>query len=268
MRSSPPCPLAEKHAALALGATRWEMIRGAVFPHSFGGMVGAVMLGLGPGHGRDHRRRPASIGASTQITAEPVRQRRRHAGDHRANWFGEPRGPARLGADRPRRGAVRHHDHRELRGPDRRAARRDAHEGGELHDRPSTSRRDPAPVPDDLRRASRCRAAAGSPTSRGHGARSGRSLVVAVVPLGLRRRLRGHQGPPSASAGTSSPADIPAPGRQPGGGMGPAIVGTLLITGVGRGDGDPARRARRDLPQRVRQAEPAGPHHPRSWPTS
>lgn len=40
-------PRADKDAALALGATRWEMIRGAVFPHSFGGLVGAVMLGLG-----------------------------------------------------------------------------------------------------------------------------------------------------------------------------------------------------------------------------
>lgn len=40
-------PRADKEAALALGATRWEMIRGAVFPHSFGGVVGAVMLGLG-----------------------------------------------------------------------------------------------------------------------------------------------------------------------------------------------------------------------------
>ncbi|GGM13316.1 MULTISPECIES: phosphate ABC transporter permease subunit PstC [Micromonospora] len=40
-------PQADKDAALALGATRWEMIRGAVFPHSFGGITGAVMLGLG-----------------------------------------------------------------------------------------------------------------------------------------------------------------------------------------------------------------------------
>src|SRR5215471_1486591 len=40
-------PQGEKDPALALGATRWEMIRGAVFPHSFGGIVGAVMLGLG-----------------------------------------------------------------------------------------------------------------------------------------------------------------------------------------------------------------------------
>ena len=40
-------PQEEKDAALALGATRWEMIRGAVLPHSFGGIMGAVMLGLG-----------------------------------------------------------------------------------------------------------------------------------------------------------------------------------------------------------------------------
>ena len=40
-------PPGEKEAAFALGATRWEMIRAAVLPHSKGGLVGAVMLGLG-----------------------------------------------------------------------------------------------------------------------------------------------------------------------------------------------------------------------------
>ena len=40
-------PPADKEAALALGATRWEMIGAAVLPHSAGGLVGAVMLGLG-----------------------------------------------------------------------------------------------------------------------------------------------------------------------------------------------------------------------------
>ena len=37
----------DKEAAFALGATRWELIRAAVLPHSKGGLVGAVMLGLG-----------------------------------------------------------------------------------------------------------------------------------------------------------------------------------------------------------------------------
>ena len=40
-------PQNDKDGALALGATRWEMIRGVVFRHSVGGMMGATMLGLG-----------------------------------------------------------------------------------------------------------------------------------------------------------------------------------------------------------------------------
>jgi phosphate transport system permease protein len=40
-------PRLNEEAALALGATRWEMIRMAVFPHARSGMVSAVMLGLG-----------------------------------------------------------------------------------------------------------------------------------------------------------------------------------------------------------------------------
>jgi len=40
-------PVAQKEAALALGATRWEMIRMAVLPYSRAGITGAAMLGLG-----------------------------------------------------------------------------------------------------------------------------------------------------------------------------------------------------------------------------
>jgi phosphate transport system permease protein len=40
-------PPSEKEAALALGATRWEMIQASIIPHSKGGLTGAVMLGLG-----------------------------------------------------------------------------------------------------------------------------------------------------------------------------------------------------------------------------
>jgi phosphate ABC transporter permease protein PstC len=36
-----------KEASLALGATRWEMIRMAILPHARAGIVGASMLGLG-----------------------------------------------------------------------------------------------------------------------------------------------------------------------------------------------------------------------------
>ena len=40
-------PTLHEEAALALGATRWEMIRYAVFPYARSGMVSAIMLGLG-----------------------------------------------------------------------------------------------------------------------------------------------------------------------------------------------------------------------------
>jgi phosphate transport system permease protein len=41
------CPQAQKEATLAMGATRWEMIRGAVFPHARSGVVAAVIIGFG-----------------------------------------------------------------------------------------------------------------------------------------------------------------------------------------------------------------------------
>jgi phosphate transport system permease protein len=60
-------PQANKDAAFALGATRWEMIRGAVFPHSFAGLVGAVMLGLGRAMGETIAV-ALVIGGATSIT--------------------------------------------------------------------------------------------------------------------------------------------------------------------------------------------------------
>jgi phosphate transport system permease protein len=40
-------PASQKEAAIALGATRWEMIRIAVLPYGRSGIMGAVILGLG-----------------------------------------------------------------------------------------------------------------------------------------------------------------------------------------------------------------------------
>jgi phosphate transport system permease protein len=44
-------PIAEKEAALGLGATKWEMLRMAVLPRSRSGIVGASILGLGRAFG-------------------------------------------------------------------------------------------------------------------------------------------------------------------------------------------------------------------------
>ncbi|MBK9550278.1 MAG: phosphate ABC transporter permease subunit PstC [Gemmatimonadetes bacterium] len=40
-------PVAQREAALALGATRWEAVTGAVLPYARSGIIGAIILGLG-----------------------------------------------------------------------------------------------------------------------------------------------------------------------------------------------------------------------------
>ena len=83
-------PRGQKEAALALGATRWEMIRAAVLPHGRAGIVGAVMLGLGRAMGETIAL-ALVIGSSPQITAHLF-----SAGDALpaaiANQFGEASG--------------------------------------------------------------------------------------------------------------------------------------------------------------------------------
>ena len=61
-------PVNDKSGALALGATRWEMIKGVVIPHSSGCLTGAVMLGLGRAMGETVAV-ALVIGASPQISA-------------------------------------------------------------------------------------------------------------------------------------------------------------------------------------------------------
>jgi len=63
---------ADKEAAYALGATRWEMIMAAVIPHSKGGLVGAVMLGLGRAMGETIAA-ALVIGSSAQIALSPFK---------------------------------------------------------------------------------------------------------------------------------------------------------------------------------------------------
>jgi phosphate transport system permease protein len=40
-------PRSQRDAALALGATKWEMVRDAVLPYAKSGIIGAIILGLG-----------------------------------------------------------------------------------------------------------------------------------------------------------------------------------------------------------------------------
>jgi phosphate transport system permease protein len=61
-------PAIDKEGAYALGATRWEMIRGAVWPHSQGGVVSAVLVGLGRAMGETIAA-ALLIGSSAQVTS-------------------------------------------------------------------------------------------------------------------------------------------------------------------------------------------------------
>ncbi len=61
-------PTIDREGAYALGATRLEMIRGAVWPHSQGGIVGAVLLGLGRAMGETIAA-ALVIGSSPEITS-------------------------------------------------------------------------------------------------------------------------------------------------------------------------------------------------------
>jgi phosphate transport system permease protein len=86
-------PAIDKEGAYALGATRLEMIRGAVWPHSQGGIVGAVLLGLGRAMGE-------TIAAALVIGSSPVITSHLFAAGYDmpaviANQFGEASGEFR-----------------------------------------------------------------------------------------------------------------------------------------------------------------------------
>ena len=88
-------PTIDREGAYALGATRLEMIQGAVWPHSQGGVTGAVLLGLGRAMGETIAV-ALVIGSSATITSHLFAP-----GDSMpaviANQFGEASGVFRAG---------------------------------------------------------------------------------------------------------------------------------------------------------------------------
>ena len=73
----------DKNAALAMGATRWEMLRVAVFPRVRSGLIGAAMLGLGRAMGETIAV-ALVIGSSHQDHVAPLLPGRLDGGGHRA----------------------------------------------------------------------------------------------------------------------------------------------------------------------------------------
>jgi phosphate transport system permease protein len=86
-------PPAQKEAALALGATRWEMIRASVLGWGRSGVVGAVLLGLGRAMGETIAV-ALLVGSNAQVTGHLFRPGDTMAGVI-ANQFGESTGTFR-----------------------------------------------------------------------------------------------------------------------------------------------------------------------------
>ena len=102
-------PQAQREGAYALGATRWEAIRMALF-YARTGIVGAVMLGFGRALG-ETMAVTMVIGNNPQITWSLVRAAVHDGGGdrQRVHRGGRRPLPARARRDRPR--ALHHHAH-------------------------------------------------------------------------------------------------------------------------------------------------------------
>ncbi|MEV4759084.1 phosphate ABC transporter permease subunit PstC [Micromonospora sp. NPDC049559] len=81
-------PKANEEAALALGATKWEMIRTAVLPYGRPGVIGAVMLGLGRALGETIAL-ALTLGITFNITTNIVVTGGNSIAANIANAFGE-----------------------------------------------------------------------------------------------------------------------------------------------------------------------------------
>jgi phosphate transport system permease protein len=89
-------PVAQREALLALGATRWEVIRRVVVPYSRSGLLGAVILGLGRALG-ETMAVTMVIGNNPQIVASLL-QPADSIASRIANEFTEANSPLHLSA--------------------------------------------------------------------------------------------------------------------------------------------------------------------------
>jgi len=86
-------PPGEKEGALALGGTRWGMIRAVVLPFGRGGIIGGAMLGLGRALGETIAIL-LIISPLFQIRLNNIEQGANSIAAHIANLFGESSGVA------------------------------------------------------------------------------------------------------------------------------------------------------------------------------
>ena len=105
-----------KEAALALGATRWEMVRYALLPPSRPGIIGAIMLGLGRALGETIAV-ALILGTSFAVSIAHLAARRQHDRRQHRQLLRRSRRDRPIGSDRDRAGAVHHDARRQSGGP-------------------------------------------------------------------------------------------------------------------------------------------------------
>lgn len=84
-------PLHQRDAALALGATKWEVTRGVILPHASGGLVAAAILGLGRAVGETMA--VIMVVGNQPILPTSVFDPASTMASVMANEFGDPSGP-------------------------------------------------------------------------------------------------------------------------------------------------------------------------------
>ena len=109
-------PIGEREGAIALGATRWGMIRTVVIPFGRSGIVGGIMLGLGRALGETIVVY-ALISPMFDFTTQPLQSGTNTIASHIASRYSESerRRPGR--AARRRAGAVPVHPRHQHRSP-------------------------------------------------------------------------------------------------------------------------------------------------------
>ena len=241
-------PRNDKDGALALGASRWEMIRGVVLPHSSGGIVGAVMLGLGRAMGETIAI-ALVIGANPQIVANLFAAGRSDAVGDRPQPATSPSGDYQAALIGLGVVLVRADDARQRAAPSCSWRRIDT-STGVADDRPRTRT-----LADAVARPQGSAMSAGRPLEEPVGDDvHGRVVPRRRHPARVRPRDGHQQGHSPSSASTGSRRTSPTSRRAALAskfgvtdaepvvyGMAPAIVGTLLTTGLA----DAARGAAR-----------------------
>ena len=254
-------PHSQREAVLALGATRWEMIRMGVLRNARIGIVGAVILGLGRALG-ETMAVTMVIGNTPEISKSLLANGTSMASVI-ANEFAEAvERSASQRADRDRTGAVYRDDHREcigaaagVGGDARRAGKSALKEAGDQDQELGTRDRAGTTNDGDERHSFR----SGMPgDDRSRGERVWRCLprLLVIVPLVAIFVYLVYKG--ASSLNLDFFTKNPVPVGESGGGMANAIVGSGVLLGIASVDRHSHWHWRRHLSGGIRARDKAG----------